>query len=579
MLDLSRFREPKPAPKILVDALLERRTRARFMVETADGDFRAVTWGAYAKQMRHAALFLAASGFERGERAAIFAPNRVEWMSSALAIQAAGGVMVPIYPASTSAQAGYVISHSDARFVFVDTAPLLRRVFERFEEYAAVERFVLLDDALDPSPILAELRAAGKDVPAAAEVERRFVTWSRALAVGASKDAESPRAFDERLAQIRLQDSGLMLYTSGTTGNPKGVPLTFENTYRNGQDWLEVNAPILNEGAVDLLWLPMSHIFGFGQACLGNNLGFTTYLTEPAKVLELMPAVRPDVFMSVPAYWEKLAQRAGQADGPDARRLRLRELTGGRLSFCLSGGAGLKREVKELFHEAGMLIIEGYGLTECSPTLTMNRADAFRFDSVGKPFPSVELKLADDGEILARGPNIFAGYHKDPAATREVFTEDGWFKTGDVGRMTDDGFLQIIDRKKEILVTAGGKNIPPQNIELRFADHPIVSHAVVYGDGKKYLVAGIWLNHEELDAELLRRKIPLEERDKLAETIAAAAVAKVNEELASYEQIKRFRVMDAPLTVAGGMLTSTLKVRRKKVYEAFGRELEALYES
>ncbi|MBK7394711.1 MAG: AMP-binding protein [Myxococcales bacterium] len=204
--------------------------------------------------------------------------------------------------------------------------------------------------------------------------------------------------------------------------------------------------------------------------------------------------MKPNVFMSVPSVWEKLAQAAISEPDPTQRKARLAAVTGGALEFCLSGGAGLKREVKEAFHGAGTLIIEGYGLTETSPTLTLNRPDAFRFDTVGKPLPSVEVRLAEDGEILARGPSVFGGYHKDPAATAQCFTADGWFKTGDVGRFTDDGFLQIIDRKKDILVTAGGKNVPPANIELRFADDPFVAHVVVYGDGHQSLVAGVWLN-------------------------------------------------------------------------------------
>src|SRR6185436_12434778 len=163
----------------------------------------------------------------------------------------------------------------------------------------------------------------------------------------------------------------------------------------------------------------------------------------------------------------------------------------------------LKREVKDFFYACGVLIIEGYGLTETSPTLTLNRPDAFRFDSVGKALPSVELRLAEDGEILARGPNVFSGYHKDPDASREAFTDDGWFKTGDIGRFTDDGFLQIVDRKKDILVTAGGKNVPPANIELRFRDDPLLAHVVVYGEAKKFLVAGVWLNEEAMEASLL----------------------------------------------------------------------------
>jgi long-chain acyl-CoA synthetase len=295
----------------------------------------------------------------------------------------------------------------------------------------------------------------------------------------------------------------MMLYTSGTSGNPKGVPLTHRNVAVNNLDWIQSNAPLIEENAVDLLWLPMSHIFGFGEACLGNILGFTSYLCDPASAIERLTEVRPSVFMSVPSVWEKLATRAANAD-PAVQKANLLALTGGKLRFCLSGGAGLKREVKELFHACGLLIIEGYGLTETSPTLTLNRPDAFRFDTVGKPFPSVEVKLAEDGEILARGPSVFGGYHKDPEATREAFTEDGWFKTGDVGRFTEDGFLQIVDRKKDILVTAGGKNVPPANIEIRFQDDPFIAHLVIFGDAKRYLTAGVWVDEGAVRAHLTR---------------------------------------------------------------------------
>ena len=579
MLDITPYMELKSAPHAVFDALEERRSRPRFMVPTGDGDYRAVTWGSFADSIRRAALFLAAAGLEPGDRATVFAPNRVEWMAAALAIQAAGGVMVPIYPASTAEQAAYVVEHSDARFVFVDTAALLERIFSAWPRYANVERIVLLDDALDAANVLTGLRADGRELPGAAEVEKKVVSWSRVQALGAARDAEKPGEFAERLGAISLDAPGMMLYTSGTTGNPKGVPLTHRNVGVNGRDWLRCNAPLLDEQGVDLLWLPMSHIFGFGEACLGNTLGFTTYLSDPASALSELPRVRPNVFMSVPAYWEKLAMQALSESDRDRQRAKLCELTGGRLKFCLSGGAGLKREVKELFYNSGLLIIEGYGLSECSPTLTLNRPGEFRFDSVGKPLPSVELKLAEDGEILARGESVFGGYHKDPDATREAFTEDGWLKTGDVGRFTEDGFLQIIDRKKEILVTAGGKNVPPANIELRFADDPLIAHLVVYGDGKKYLVAGVWLDPEAADAELLQRGVEPGERNKALQALVQERIDRVNAELARYEQVKRFVIMDTPLTVAGGLMTTTLKLKRKKIYEAFKDQLEALYAS
>jgi len=300
----------------------------------------------------------------------------------------------------------------------------------------------------------------------------------------------------------------------------------------------------------------MSHIFGFGELCIGNTLGWETYLASPHDVLDLLPEVAPQVFFSVPAYWEKIA-RAIQAH--DDRREALRRVTGGRLRFCLSGGAGLKVEIKQLLHDNGVLVIEGYGLTETSPTLTLNRPDAFRFDAVGKPLPTVELKLADDGEILAKGENVFAGYYKDPEATAAAFDADGWFHTGDVGRWTDDGFLQIIDRKKDILVTSGGKNIPPANIEARFADDPIIERVVVYGDARPYLVAAVWIRPDGDPSAVAHR------------------IEHVNAELARHETIKRYFVAESPLTVEAGTLTSSLKLRRKAVYEGLRDRFEALY--
>jgi long-chain acyl-CoA synthetase len=578
-MDITPYLELKIAPRAVFDTLAERSARPRFLLPTEDGDWSVVTWGGYARQIQEIALFLASAGVKSGERSAIFAPNRVEWMSAALAIQAAGGVMVPVYPSNTAEQAAYVVEHSDARVVFVDTPALFARVLEKWGAYAVVERVVLFDERIDAAKTVEEVRARVPAAPSFAEVERKLVTFSHARAIGRAKGAEDAAAFPRMMNSVSLDQPGMMLYTSGTTGHPKGVVLTHRNVALNGLDWLKSNAPMLaGEGDVDLLWLPMSHIFGFGEACLGNTLGFTTYLADPKTAAQRFPEVRPTIFMSVPSLWEKLATIAMAAPTPEARRDKLRELTGGKLRFCLSGGAGLKREVKEFFHECGLLIIEGYGLTETSPTLTLNRPDSFRFDSVGKPLPSVELKLAEDGEILARGPTVFSGYHKDPVATKEAFTADGWFKTGDVGRFTDDGFLQIVDRKKDILVTAGGKNVPPANIELKFADDPFIAHLVVYGDAKKYLVAGVWLNVEAVHAHLAANGVAdPAARGEALRALVQQRIERVNAELASYETIKRFAIMDRALSVESGMLTPTLKVRRKKIYEAFRSHLEALY--
>ncbi|PKN56629.1 MAG: hypothetical protein CVU56_15165 [Deltaproteobacteria bacterium HGW-Deltaproteobacteria-14] len=557
-MDVTPFLEPLPAPRAIFDSLARRGDQPRFFVRDAAGEWQPVTWGELARDVRRAAVALAADGLAREARAAVFAPNRIAWLVAAYGIQSAGGAMVPIYPASTADQAAYVITHAGAEVVFVDTAALLGRLVAVRERLDVVRRLVVFDPALEADAVA----AFGRE---------RVWTYDALLVRGDAGDTGD--AFEARLDSIGMHDVGLMLYTSGTSGPPKGVPLSHENVASNGRDWLLNNAPLLEEGDVDLLWLPFSHIFGLGEAGLGNTLGFTSYLCEPQEVLGLLPVIRPHIFMSVPAYWEKLAGMAG--GDPE----RLREVTGGRLRFCLSGGAGLKREVKEQFYAAGMLIIEGYGLTEASPTLTMNRPDHFRFDSVGPPFPSVELRLAVDGEIQARGPNVFRGYHNDPEATRAAFTEDGWLKTGDLGRFTEDGFLQIIGRKKEILVTAGGKNVPPANIEGRFQGDPLIAHVVVYGDGKKYLVAGIWPEPHGARAWLAANGVAPERAEAALTEEIGRRVAAVNQDLARYETLKKFRVFfDEPLSVEAGHLTTTLKLRRLGIDKDFGARLEALYE-
>ncbi|MEO6774200.1 MAG: AMP-dependent synthetase/ligase [Kofleriaceae bacterium] len=542
-MDVSHLIGLAPAPQAVFARLPTHRHRVRFQVR--DGAAWApVTWGQFAAQIRGVARWLIEHDLEPGERIAIYAHNSVAWASAALGAQTAGAVFVPIYPASTPEQVAFILDHAEIRYVFVAGAELATK--------------------LDQARALVARAPEVVDLAGAAWAPDAPIGEPTSIRAAAARDIAAPTLVDARLGALDLDQPAQMLYTSGTSGNPKGVPLTHRNVARNGADWLEVLAPLLAEGDRDLLWLPMSHIFGFGELCAGNLLGWETYLASPADVLDLLPGVAPQVFMSVPAYWEKIA-RAVTAGPSNDRGEALRRVTGGRLRFCLSGGAGLKVEIKELLHAHGLLIIEGYGLTETSPTLTMNRPDAFRFDTVGKPFPSLELRLEADGEILARGDNVFGGYFKDPSATAAAFTEDGWFRTGDVGRWTQDGFLQIVDRKKDILVTAGGKNIPPANIEARFVDDPVIERVVVYGDARSYLVAAVWPRPE--------LAVATPERDALI----AQRIEAINQQLARYESIKRFFVAEAPLSVDDGTLTASLKLRRKAVYDRLRHRFEALY--
>ena len=530
MIDIAPLLELRPAPFAVFDRLATHKHRARFHVRNGGNAWQPVTWGQFAAQIRGVARWLIEREVEPGDRVAIYAPNSVAWAAAALGAQTAGAVFVPIYPASTTEQLAYIVNHAEIRVLFVAGGDQITRVERAGSQIVHTVDVAELDES----------------------------TWRAA----AARDAAAPTLVDARLGALDLDAPAQMLYTSGTSGNPKGVPLTHRNVGVNGADWLVCNQPLLEEGDRDLLWLPMSHIFGFGELCVGNALGWETYLASPADVLDLLPEVAPQVFFSVPTYWEKIA-RAIQAAPPAARAEALRRVTGGRLRFCLSGGAGLKVEIKERLHEHGVLVIEGYGLTETSPTLTLNRPGEFRFDAVGKPLPSVELKLADDGEICARGPNVFAGYYKDADATAAAFDADGWFHTGDIGRWTEDGFLQIIDRKKDILVTAGGKNIPPANIEAKFVDDPVIERVVVYGDARPFLVAAVWV----------RPEVPADERGH----VVTRRIEQVNGELARHETIKRFFIADLPLTVDNGTLTSSLKLRRKAVYTQLQARFEALY--
>ncbi|MBF0564759.1 MAG: AMP-binding protein [Nitrospirae bacterium] len=576
-----------PEAKKLLERATDTPDKPRFFYQSPSGGWEMVTWRGFLDRSLALAHYLTAEGIVPGKKVAIFSKNRVEWPFCTMAIHAARGVFVPIYQSNTAIETKYIINHSDAEVLFTES-DLLPLVLSIWKDIPAVRKVVVMGMGIDGTnsidEILRRFNSAGAGPLSTSDVKNRVISIEDACEFGTSTGDSALSSFEAMAEKIVPEDVSTILYTSGTTGVPKGVVLTLYNLYTNAEDWINVLSPLIPDERVDLLWLPISHIFGWGEMGLGNTLGFTTYMTTPIDVLRHMPEVRPTIFISVPAYWEKLYCGAKEFSGNRAAQLeRLHVLTGGRLKFCLSGGAGLKREVKEFFYEAGLLLIEGYGLTECSPTLTMNRGEDFDFDTVGKPFPKVDIKLAPDGEILARGPNIFKEYYKDAEATRETFTGDGWFKTGDIGTLTDSGFLKIVGRKKEIIVTSGGKNISPQPIEYLFREDPYIEHIVLYGDERKYLVALVTLKEEALktwaEGDGLKG-LPLTDlvRHPNVTDLVGKTIARVNATLASFETIKKFHVYAGHLTVDGGFLTPSLKLRRKAVYEKFGSVLDGLYE-
>jgi long-chain acyl-CoA synthetase len=531
-MDVSALVKVQPAALTAFERAESHPNTIRFQVRNPDATWRSVSWRSFASQIANVASYLTSVGFQRGSVACVYGANSVEWAVAALAINAVGGVMVPIYPASTADQVSYIANHADASVMFVGGADLHARA----SSLPAHIRIIGLDDS----------------VPG-------IVAWSSVI-----QDAAQAADWKPSLRTCNHDDICLMLYTSGTSGPPKAVPLSHNNVGSNAADWLRNHESLLAEGDRDVLWLPMSHIFGYGELCLGNTLGWCSYMVAPADALAVLPEVKPHIFMSVPAYWEKIARATHVATNEhNTTAAAFASVTGGCLRFGLSGGAGLQVDIKNSLRAAGLVVIEGYGLTETSPTLTLNHPTSYRFDSVGKPLPSVSIRLADDGEILAKGPNVFRGYFKDPVATEAAFTADGWFCTGDIGQWTDDGFLQIIDRKKDILVTAGGKNVPPVNIENHFVGDSLIDRVVVYGDGKPYLTAAVWLL---TSSDQQQATLHVEQR-----------IAAVNAQLAKYETIKRFWLATEPLTVEDGLLTSSLKLRRKAVYARYKTQFEALY--
>lgn len=557
--------EGQTSTQLFMQAAEQWSDKVRWRKPTEQG-WEAITWDTYKHNVSWVAAFLHGQGYSYPHKIGILATNSLEWIYAAMGVMTSTAILVPIYAGNTIEQSLFMINHSDMQVLILDSTDMANRLIAAGLESTKLRQLVLLQG--DPKDCVTSLP---------------IISFDELSQAGAALAVSTPGLIEKLAITPQFDDIAYMIYTSGTTGEPKGVPLSHRNLAASTHDWLTVNGSLIPEDVLDIHWLPNSHIYGWGAIGLGNLFGFESYLANPVNVLELLPILKPDLFLSVPAYYEKLFLNAiNCSHDKDEQIKKLIEQTGGNLHFLLSGGAGLKTEIKEFFLESGMWITEGYGLSECSPTLTMNHKDDYRFDSVGKRFPSVQIKLAADGEILAKGENVFSGYYKDLEATKACFTPDGWFRTGDLGAWIEGRFLKIVDRKKDIIVTAGGKNIAPQNIESRFTDHPEIEHIVIYGDAKKYLVALITLN-ENLIRQKLQALDPhtaewknIVNRPDVIELIQKA-VNQVNSTLASFETIKHFHISDQHFSPANGLLTAALKLRRKAAIEKFRSQLDDLY--
>ncbi len=565
-----------------------------------DGTWYDTSWQELRDRVQHIAQGLLALGVQAGDRVALLSDSRAEWVWCDLAIQAVAGITVPIYPSSTAEQTAYILQNSESTHIFVDTPAQLANAQSVRSDVPSLRQVILMAGrAQDADDVLSldDLMARG----AAAE----------------------PQAVEARLAQLNPDSEATYVYTSGTTGPPKGVVQTHGNHLAMLQS---VGAAVdAKAGEVHLLFLPLAHSFARLEVFLGLYLGLTTAFAESIDALpDNMQEVRPMFMFSVPRVYEKMYARVmamGASGSPLKQKIfqwsvnvgrqvsalqqrqqpipaalqwkqgvahrlvfsKLHARVGGRLRYFISGGAPLAQEIAEFFHAAGILILEGYGLTETCPALTGNRPGHYKFGTVGQAFPGVDIRIAEDGEILARGPNIAQGYYKRPEETAEVFLPDGWFATGDIGEIDAEGFLRITDRKKDLIVTAGGKNVAPQNIENLFKTDRYISQAMVYGDRQKYLTAVLTLDPEEIAVYAREQGLG----DTAMETLAThphvvklleERVATYNERLASYETVKKFIVAPTDFTQESGELTPTLKVKRKVVTQKYAAQLEQLYE-
>jgi long-chain acyl-CoA synthetase len=550
------------------------RTGPAYLEETEPGRWREVSWDEAARTVEELANGLLSRGIRKGDVFGVLSRTRLEWTLFDFALALVGGITSPVYTTSSRKEVAYLLEHSEALGVLVEDDTQRQKA-----EPLGLAHLLTLDD-------LDGLRAEG-------------IAYRRA----------NPHALDETSAAIDEQDLYTYIYTSGTTGPPKGCMIRHRNYYAMTACIERIEGLSL-EADVMLLYLPLAHNFGRLMSLWGAYAGFTiAFCPDPYAVAEALPHVRPTLLPSVPRLYEKahaaIVSKFEAASGPrrrladwalrvgrDASGLKqqgrplprslalqhrladrlvyskVKERFGGRLRFGISGGAPLAKEIAELFHALDVLILEGWGLTECTTAATVNRPRRFRFGTVGPAMPGVEVKTDGEGELLIRSETVFAGYLKDEKATSAVLMEDGWLRSGDIGAIDADGFVTITDRKKDIIVTAGGKNLAPQNIENALKMSPYVSQALVVGDRRPYVTALITLDEDELAAGN-----GIADARALVQTV----VDDVNRDLSRHEQIKRFAIVPRQFSAEEGEVTPTLKLKRRVIEERYAREIEALY--
>ena len=566
------------------------------------GEFKGFSYQEFGERVKNFALGLASLGITHSDRIALMSENRPEWAISDFAILSLGATNVPIYPTITPQQIEYILKDSGSRMIIVSTPDLLNKVIEIFDNLPALQKVIFMDDGKAPNEYM--------------------LKFDQLSDMGKKFDKDHPGFFENAIKKVMPEDLCGIIYTSGTTGSPKGVMLSHDNLLSN----VKASRSVVRIDETDSLlsFLPLCHSFErMAGHFLAISAGATIAYAESVEtVSDNLGEVKPTLMTSVPRLFEKIYGRVienANAGSPIKKKIfwwamktgekyvaakykgkisgglnfkyklatklvfsKLHQRVGGRLRFFVSGGAPLPKEIAEFFYKAGILILEGYGLTETSPVITVNREEQFKFGSVGPAVPGVEVKIAADGEVLTRGPHVMKGYYKNPEATAETIDSDGWLYTGDIGIMDQDGMLYITDRKKNIIVTSGGKNVTPATIENLLITSPFIEQTMVIGDKRNFLTALIVPSFPALKKFADDNGISYSDvkelltNEKVYQAVDAD-VQKLTKDLARFEQLKKFTLLDKEFSIAEGELTPTLKVKRKVVAEKYADIIDQMY--
>ena len=574
------------------DAVARERDGAAYLVQHGD-HWHAVTWAEASERVENMANGLLARGVRKGEAFAIFARTTLEWSLFDFALAHVGAIATPVYPNSSPKDAAYILDHSESVGILCEDAAQAAKVAEERASLSRLQHLLTFED-------LPALEAEG-----------------------AQFKAQNPAALDEAVAAVGEEDLFTLQYTSGTTGPPKGCMVRHRNYYAMAAV-IDHLPGYVREDDLMLLYLPLAHNFGRLMHLTAPYVGYTiAFLPDPLRTADALLTVRPTVLPSVPRVYEKIhtavvgaidettgvkrrladwsfgvGREVGkrQETGREVPRVlqlkyrladrlvfaKIRDRLGGRLRTPISGGAPLGQEVAEFFDAVGVRIFEGYGLSECTTAATTNTPARWRFGTVGPALPSFELLIAEDGELLISSETVFAGYYKDPEATAEVLDSDGWLHTGDIAEIDADGFVKITDRKKDIIVTAGGKNIAPQNLENDLKVSKYISQAVVVGDRRPYPAALVTLDEAEIgkwaQAQGIEGDTARLAGDARVVALVQGVVDEVNRDRSRPEQIKRFLILPRDFTIEQDEVTPTLKLRRRAIIRNFADAVEALYE-